>query len=340
MRKIKFCEAINEALHEEMERDETVLIWGEDVTRGLWGTNTGIYDKFGPERIRDTAISEDAIVSAAVGAAIAGYRPVVEIMFCDFLFCAGDEVFNYAAKYRIGNGAKVKVPLVIQTAIGGYRKSGPTHSGCAEGYLWHCPGLKIAIPSTAYDAKGLMKAAIRDNNPVIFLMHKLLLKTTGEVPEGEYTVPFGKADIKRQGSDVTVVATAYMVEFALQAAEKLKDRGISLEVIDPRTLEPLDIDTIVASVKKTGRVIIVDEDTERSGVTGEIAFQIMERAFDSLSSPIARVAAANLPIPGATLEQYVLPRPQDVADAVSKVMGLPEPLVLDIEFKPAASGYA
>jgi len=255
-------------------------------------------------------------------------------------FCAGDEVFNYAAKYRIGNGTKVKVPLVIQTAIGGYRKSGPTHSGCAEGYLWHCPGLKIAIPSNPYDAKGLMKTAIRDNNPVVFLMHKLLLKTMGEVPEGDYTIPFGKADIKKKGSDVTVIATAYMVKFALQAAEKLQERGISLEVIDPRTLEPFDIDTIIESVKKTRHVVIVDEDTERSGVTGEIAFQIMERAFDYLASPIARVAAANLPIPGATLEQYVLPKPQDVADAVGKVLGIKEPLTLNIAFKPAASGYA
>ncbi len=340
MREIMFRDAINEALHEEMSRDETILIWGEDVTRGLWGTFKGIYDRFGPDRIKDTPISEDAIISAAIGAAIAGYRPVVEIMFGDFLFCAGDEVFNYAAKYRVGNGAKVKLPLVIQTAIGGYRRSGPTHSGCAEGYLWHCPGLKIVIPSTPYDAKGLMKTAIRDNNPVVFLMHKLLLKTTGEVPEEEYSIPFGKADIKRQGSDVTVIATSYMVKLALQVAEKLKDRGISLEVIDPRTLEPLDIDSIVTSVKKTRHVVIVDEDTERSGVTGELAFQIMERAFDSLASPIARVAADNLPIPGATLEQYVLPKPQDIADAVGKVLKIKEPLNLNIEFKTAATGYA
>jgi pyruvate dehydrogenase E1 component beta subunit len=278
------------------------------------------------ERIRDTAISENAIVGAAVGAALAGYRPIADIMFADFLFCAADEVLNQAATTRFSNGGLTRVPMVIKTAIGGYSGGGPMHSQCPEGFLWHRPGLKMALPSTPYDAKGLLKTAIRDNNPVVYLFHKLLLDTKGEVPENEYTIPLGVADIKRKGTDVTVIATAYMVKMALDVANDLQDKGISTEVLDLRTLEPLDIDTIIASVKKTKRVVIVDEDVLRCGVTAEIGMQILEKFPDLLASQIKRVAAANIPIPAGYLERFVLPQSQDIADAIGDVLGIKERL--------------
>lgn len=320
MREITYQQAINEALHEEMSRDDTVLLWGEDVYQDFWGTHGGLVEKFGLERIRDTAISETAIVGAAVGAALCGYRPIADIMFSDFLFIAGDETLNQAARWRFEHGGKVTVPMVIKTAIGGYSRMGPCHSQCTEGFVWHAPGLKIAIPSTPYDAKGLLKTAIRDNNPVVYFFHKQLMGTKGNVPEDEYTIPLGMADIKREGSDVTVVATAYMAKMAIDIANQVQQEGISVEVVDPRTLEPLDIDTIIASVKKTKRVVIVDEDVLRCGVTGEIGMQIMERAFDFLEAPIQRVAAANLPIAGAFMEQHVLPQPRNIADAIRAVL--------------------
>lgn len=331
MREITYQQAINEALHEEMARDETVLLWGEDIYQDIWGTHTGLFDKIGVERLRDTAISEDAIVGAAVGAALSGYRPIADIMFSDFLIIAGDETLNHAARWRFENGGKATVPMVIKTAIGGYGRNGPCHSQCTEGFVWHAPGLKIAIPSNPYDAKGLLKTAIRDNNPVVYFFHKLLLGAKGEVPEEEYTIPFGIADIKREGKDVTIIATALMVKMSLDVASQLEEKGISIEVVDLRTLEPLDIDTIVASVKKTKRVVIVDEDTMRCGVTGEIGMQIVENAFDFLDAPIQRVAAANLPIAGGFMEQYVLPQPQKIADAVGAVLGLKERLSITIE---------
>ena len=331
MREIIYQQAINEALHEEMARDETVLLWGEDIYQDIWGTHAGLFDKFGPERLRDTAISETAIVGAAVGAALCGYRPIADIMFSDFLVIAADETLNHAARWRFENGGEAMVPMVIKTAIGGYGRNGPCHSQCTEGFVWHAPGLKIAIPSTPYDAKGLLKTAIRDNNPVVYFFHKLLLGAKGEVPEEEYTIPLGVADIKREGKDVTVVATSLMVKMALDVASQLQEKEISIEVVDPRTLEPLDIDTIVASVKKTKHVVIVDEDVLRCGVTGEIGMQIMENAFDFLDAPIQRVAAANMPIAGAFMEQYVLPQPQDIADAIGAVLGLKERLSVTIE---------
>jgi pyruvate/2-oxoglutarate/acetoin dehydrogenase E1 component len=340
LREITCRQAINEALHEEMSRDDTVFILGEDVCRDLWETHGGLVDRFGMERIRDTAISEAAIVGAAVGAALAGYRPIADIMYADFLFCAADETLNQAATFRFSNGGIAKVPMVIKAAIGGYSGGGPMHSQCTEAFLWHRPGLKIALPSTPYDAKGLLKTAIRDNNPVVYLFHKLLLDIKGEVPAGEYTIPLGMADIKRKGDDVTIVATAYMVKMALDVANQLQDRGISIEVVDIRTLEPLDIDTIVTSVKKTRRVVVVDEDVSRCGVTSEICMQIMEKAFDSLVSPIQRVAASNLPIPSGFLEQYVLPQPQDIANAVGAALGTKERLSLTIETpKPGFKVY-
>jgi len=320
MRELMYLQAINEALEEEMSRDETVFIIGEDVQAGAFMTTTGLVQKFGPERVMDTPLSENAIAGAAVGSAMAGYRPVADLMFADFMWCCADEVFLKAAKWHFIHGGKVNLPLVFLAAIGGYSHIGPEHSQCPESVVMHTPGLKLALPSTPYDAKGLLKTAIRDNNPVVYLYHKQLLGAMGEVPEEEYTIPLGLADVKREGKDITIVATSYMVKLALDVANELEGR-ISVEVVDPRTLEPLDIDTILASVRKTGRVVIVDEDTKRCGVGTEIAMQIMENAFDSLDAPIQRVGAANMPIPGGYMEQYVLPQPKDIVAAVEAVMG-------------------
>jgi pyruvate dehydrogenase E1 component beta subunit len=338
LREITYRQAINEALHEEMERDESVFILGESVCREQWDTHQGLVQRFGRARIRDTAISEAAIVGAAVGAALAGYRPIADIMFSDFLFCAADETLNQAATHRFSNGGKTSVPMVIKTAIGGYGSGGPMHSQCPEGFLWHRPGLKIALPSTPYDAKGLLKAAIRDNNPVVYLFHKLLLDTKGAVPENDYVVPLGSADIKREGSDVTVVAASYMVKMALDVADRLATAGISAEVIDIRTLEPLDLGVIVGSVEKTGRVVVVDEDVSRCGVTAEIALRIIETVSRPLLGPVKRVAAANLPVPAGHLERSVLPKPQDIADAIGTLMGVDGRLV--VEAAPEEPGFS
>jgi len=320
MRELPLLVAINEALREEMERDEKVFIIGEDVQQGTFGTTSGLVQKFGPDRVMDTPLAETAVAGAAVGSAMLGYRPVADMMFADFIWIAGDEIMIKAAKWRFLHGGKVNLPLVFMAAIGGGFKLGAEHSQSPESVIMHTPGLKLVIPSTPYDAKGLLKTAIRDNNPVVYFYHKGLLGLQGEVPEDDYTIPFGQADIKREGSDVTVVAIGLMVHHALRAAKELEG-SISVEVIDPRTLEPLDIDTIVASVKKTGRAVVIDEDTERCGVTAEIGFQIMERAFDYLDAPIKRVAAANLPIPSGFMEPYVLPQQKDVVEAIKAVMG-------------------
>jgi len=252
MREIMYNAAINEAMKEEMTRDETVYYIGEDCSQDIWGTSEGLYEKFGKERVRDTAISEAAIIGSSVGAALAGYRPVANMMFADFAICGADELLYKAAKWRFTHGGKVTIPLVIRAPVGGYSKIGPEHSQCPESLYMRTPGLKIAIPSTPYDAKGLLKTAIRDNNPVIYMEHKNLLGHTGPVPEEEYLVPFGVADVKREGSDVTVVAMGFMVFLMMEVADVLQqDFGVSVEIIDPRTLEPLDLDTILASVKKT-----------------------------------------------------------------------------------------
>jgi pyruvate/2-oxoglutarate/acetoin dehydrogenase E1 component len=321
MREVAFKDAINEAMHEEMNRDDTVFLIGEDVSWDIWGTSEGLLHKFGKERIRNTPISEAAIVGSCVGAALAGYRPVANIQFSDFLTCACDELLNKAAKWRFAHGGKASIPMVVRVPMGGYMHLGIEHSQCNEAFVWHVPGLKIAIPSTPYDAKGLLKTAIRDNNPVVYFEHKRLMGIKGDVSKDEYTIPFGVADIKRAGQDVTVVATSYMVQMALQVAEQLQnEKGISVEVVDPRTLEPLDIDTIITSVKKTKRVVIVDEDTLRCGVTAEIGMQIMENAWGFLDVPIRRVGAANMPIAAGFLEQNSLPQPKDIASAIEAVL--------------------
>lgn len=320
MKQLMMVTAINEALSEEMERDEKVFIIGEDVQQGTFGATSGLVQKFGPDRVMDTPLAETAVAGTAIGSAMTGYRPIADMMFADFMWVAADEILLKAAKWHFLHAGKVTLPLVFMAAIGGGMKLGAEHSQCLESVIMHTPGLKLAVPSTPYDAKGLLKTAIRDNNPVVFFYHKGLLGFTGDVPEEEYLIPFGQADVKREGSDVTVVATALMVHHALGAAEKLEGK-ISVEVIDPRTLEPFDIDTIVKSVKKTGRAVVVDEDTERCGVTAEIMAQIMENAFDYLDAPIKRVAAANMPIPAGFLEPYALPQPAQVTAAIEAVMG-------------------
>jgi len=318
MKQLTYVHAINEALAEEMRRDEKVFMIGEDIQLGSFGTSTGLVKEFGPERIMDTPISETAIAGAAVGAAMAGYRPIADFMFADFMFVAGDEIFMRAAKWRFIHGGTQMIPLVFMAAMGGYAKLGAEHSQSPVSYYLHAPGLKLVVPSTPYDAKGLMKSAIRDNNPVIYFYHKLLLGLPGEIPEEEYTIPLGKADIKREGSDVTVVATGLQVHHALGVAAEL-DKQVSCEVIDPRSLEPLDMETIIASVKKTGRVVVVDEDTLRCGIAGEISMQIFENCFDYLDAPVQRIAAQNYPIPPGMLEATVLPQPQQIKAAILAV---------------------
>jgi len=319
MRQIAFIQAINEALDEEMARDDAVFIIGEDVQSGVFGASRGLVAKYGAERVMDTPLSETAVAGAAIGAAMAGYRPVADFMFADFMWCAADEVFLKAAKWHFIHGGRVNLPVVLFGNIGGYARIGPEHSQCPESVVMHTPGLKLVVPADPYSAKGLLKTAIRDDNPVVYFYHKRLLGLQGEVPEEEYTLPLGVAEVKREGSDVTVVATSFMLQNCLQVAEQMKDR-VSIEVIDPRTLEPLDTETICASVRKTGRVVIVDEDTRRCGVTAEIGMQIMENAFDSLDAPIRRVAAANFPIAGGYMEQHVLPQQRDIVAAIEEVI--------------------
>lgn len=321
MKEIAFAQAINEALDEEMARDEAVYVIGEDISIGLFGTTAGLIQKYGKERVMDTPICETAIAGSCVGAAIAGLRPVADLMFADFMYVAADEIFSKAAKWRFTHGGIQTLPLVFRLPMGGYARTGAEHSQAPLGLPMHVPGLKIAVPTTPYDAKGLLKTAIRDNNPVCFFEHKMLYGTTGPVPEEEYLVPFGVADVKKEGKDVTVVATALMVAWSLEVADQMEKEGISVEVIDPRTLEPLDIDTIVASVRKTGRVVLVDEDTKRCSITAEIGMQIMGNAFDALDAPIGRVGAANLPIPGGIAEDLVLPQKKDIVAAIKAVLG-------------------
>jgi len=324
MRRITYREALREALREEMRRDSTVFLLGEDIGRywgGAFKVTEGLAEEFGDERVRDTPISESAIVGTAVGAAITGMRPVAEIMFGDLTTLAMDQIANQAAKIRYMFGGQTKVPLVVRTPFGAGVNIAAHHSQSLEAWYMHVPGLYVAVPSTPYDAKGLLKSAIRGNNPVIFCEHKLLYPMEGEVPEEEYTIPFGVADIKREGSDVTIVATMYMVHKALKAAEELEGEGISVEVVDPRTLTPLDKNAIISSVKKTGRLVVVSEDCKTAGVTAEIAALVAEEAIDYLDAPIKRVAEPDTPIPfSPPLEEYVIPNEKKIIKAVKEVV--------------------
>ncbi|TET39761.1 MAG: alpha-ketoacid dehydrogenase subunit beta [Dehalococcoidia bacterium] len=325
MREITFAQAITEALDEEMARDPSVFIMGEDVGvyGGILGQLAGLFDKYGPDRVRDTPISETAIVGAAVGAAATGMRPVPEIMFCDFLGVPMDEILNQLTKMRYMFGGKAKLPIVIRTLIGAGIGAAAQHSQCLEALFMHIPGIKVVIPSTPYDAKGLLKSAIRDDSPVIYFEHKLLIvmPLKGEVPEEEYTIPLGKADIKREGKDVTVVATALMVHRALAAAAKLQEKGVSIEVIDPRTLVPLDKQTIIDSVKKTGRLVIMTEECKTGSSAAEIAAIVAEEAFDSLDAPIKRVNAPDTPVPfSPVLEKFYMPDEENLIKAVTEIV--------------------
>jgi pyruvate/2-oxoglutarate/acetoin dehydrogenase E1 component len=318
-RQIPLVLAINEAFSEEMARNDKIFIIGEDVQAGVFGASRGLVQKFGKDRVMDTPLAETVIAGAAVGASMAGYHPVADFMFADFMWCAADEIFLKAAKWHFIHGGKVNLPVVLFANVGGGARLGPEHSQCPESVVMHTPGLKLVFPSCSADAKGLLKTALRDPNPVVYFYHKRMLGLMGEVPDGEYTIPFGKADVKKEGKDVTVVAIGLMVQHALSVAKELEGK-ISVEVVDPRTLEPLDIETIISSVKKTGRVVIADEDTKRCGVTAEIGMQIIENAFDSLDAPIQRVAAANYPLAGAYMEEFVLPKPSDIKTAIEAVV--------------------
>ncbi|MGQ9515972.1 MAG: alpha-ketoacid dehydrogenase subunit beta [Anaerolineae bacterium] len=322
-REISYRDAINEALREEMERDPSVCIFGEDVGRygGPFQVTKGLFDRFGEWRVRDTPISEEGFTGMAVGAALTGLRPVVEIMYNDFITLAMDQVINQAAKARYMFGGKARVPMVIRTQGGAGRGNAAQHSQSLEMWFVHIPGLIVIQPSTPYDAKGLLKSAIRNDNPVIFIEHKLLYITTGPVPEEEYLVPIGVADIKRAGDDVTIVATSRMVHFALQAAGELEKEGIQAEVIDPRTLKPLDIETIIRSVKKTGRLVVVNEGHLTGGFTAEVAARVQREAFDWLDAPIMQVATEDVPIPyNRYLEWEAMPSVEDIINAVKSVV--------------------
>lgn len=315
---------MREALREEMRRDASVFLLGEDIGRdwgGAFKVTDGLAEEFGDERVRDTPISESAIIGTAVGSAITGMRPVAEIMFGDLTALAMDQIANQAAKMRYMFGGQAKCPLVIRTPFGAGVNIASHHSQSLEAWFMHVPGMYVAVPSTPYDAKGLLKTAIRGENPVFFCEHKLLYLIQGDVPEEEYLIPFGVAEIKKEGADATVVATSYMVHSALKAAEILAKDAVSVEVVDPRTLTPLDKETIKGSVKKTGRAVIVSEDCKTGGVGAEIAAVIAEEAIDYLDAPIKRVSARDTPIPfSPPLEQFVIPNEKSIVKAVKEIV--------------------
>jgi pyruvate dehydrogenase E1 component beta subunit len=323
VREISFLEALNEALRQEMERDPTVIVMGEDVGvyGGVFGVTKGLLEKFGFERVIDTPISEAGFIGAAIGAAATGLRPVVELMFVDFFGVAMDQIYNQAAKMRYMFGGKIKVPITIRTTIGGGLSAAAQHSQVLYSIFAHVPGLKVVVPSTPYDAKGLLISSIRDDNPVMFFEHKLLYPVKGPVPEEPYTIPLGKADVKREGSDVTVIGLALTVHQALEAADILAKEGISVEVIDPRTIVPFDKEAILKSVRKTGKVVIVDEDYDRCGFASWVAAIIADEAFEYLDAPIKRVTTPNIPIPfSPPLEKHILPSTEKIIRAVETVV--------------------
>ena len=339
MQATKIVDALKQAIVEEMEKDESVVLIGEDISvfNGAYRVTEGLLEKYGDKRVCDSPISEAAIVGASVGAAMTGLRPIAEIQFNDFLTCAMDQICNQAAKIRLMMGGQVEVPMVIRAPYGCTGRAAQ-HSQSLEGWFTHTPGLKVVMPATPYDAKGLLKTAIRDNNPVMFFEHKMLYGAsspggklsnqeaeTGSIfkpaLEEEYYLEFGKADIKRQGSDVTIVATGYMVHKSYSAAERLMKEGIDVEIIDPMTLVPFDVDTVVESVKKTGRLVIVSEETLTSGFSAEIAALIAEKAIYYLDEPIKRVCTKDTPIPFAPgNEKAVIPQTEDIIDAVKKIV--------------------
>ena len=323
MREIEYREAIIEVLDEEMKRDENIFLLGEDI--GIYGSSfketRGLLAKYGQERVIDAPISESAIIGAGIGAALTGFRPIVSIMFIDFITLAMDQIINQAAKIRFMSGDKLTVPMVIRTQGGFGIGMAAQHSQSLEALFYHIPGLKIVVPSTPYDVKGLLKTAIMNNEPVIFIEHKMLYLNKGPVPEKEYTIPFGKADIKREGTNVTIFAYSRMLIESLKAAEELNKDGISCEVIDPRTLNPLDESTILNSVKKTGRLLIVSEACKRGGVASDICAILIEKAFDFLDAPIKIVAGLNTPIPyNSKIGQICIPTKDSIIKAVHDLL--------------------
>jgi acetoin:2,6-dichlorophenolindophenol oxidoreductase subunit beta len=322
---LTFAQAVNAALTEEMRRDETVFVIGEDVAEA--GTPfkvlSGLVQEFGPERVLDSPISEPGITGLGVGAAMTGMRPVVDIMFGDFLTLVMDQLANQAAKAHYMSGGKLKVPMTLRTTMGATRRSAAQHSQSLQAWVAHVPGLKVVLPSTPADAKGLMKSAIRDDNPVVVIEDKMDYTVKGEVPDDpDFTIPIGLADVKREGEDVTIVATSSMVRVAFAAAALLEDDGISVEIVDPRTLSPLDDETIVRSAEKTGRAIVVDEGHNRYGVTAEIASVIADKAFWSLDAPVKRLGALDVPVPfSPPLEDVTVPTPELVAQTARELCG-------------------
>jgi len=323
-RELTFAEAIREALAEEMRRDPRVFVMGEDVAEA--GTPfkvlSGLVEEFGKARVLDTPISEAGFTGIGVGAALTGLRPVVDIMFGDFITLTMDQMVNQAAKIHYMSGGKLTVPMVLRTTLGATRRSAAQHSQSLHAWFSHVPGLKVVLPSTPYDAKGLLKTAIRDDNPVAFFEDKLMYRLKGPVPAGEYTIPFGVAYVKRAGADITLVATSSMVHVALCAAQLLEQIGVSAEVIDPRTMYPLDAQTLVESAKKTSRALVVDEGYERYGVTAELASVIADGAFDYLDAPVKRIGARNVPVPfSPPLEDMTVPTEQIVFETAKTLCG-------------------
>lgn len=328
-----FRDALNETLHAEMARDEKIIILGEDVAGGaggtgveeaaggIFGVSTGLYKQFGKERVIDTPISESAIIGAAAGAALAGYRPVAELMFADFIGVSMDQLYNQIAKFRYMFGGKTRTPVVVRMPTGAGMNMGAQHSQTIYPIVTSVPGLKVVVPSNAADAKGLLTTALRDDDPVVFFEHKALYPRKCEVPDGEYTIPFGEAALVREGEDVTVVAIARMVNFAEKAIDKLAAEGISCDLIDPRTTSPLDLDTILESLEGTGRLVIVDESTPRCSIASDIAGQVAAEGFHSLKAPVKMVTAPHSPVPFAReLERAYVPSPMDIEAAIRQVL--------------------
>ncbi|AMJ41906.1 MAG TPA: alpha-ketoacid dehydrogenase subunit beta [Clostridium sp.] len=320
---LSISKAIGEALHEEMARDENVIILGEDMGKmgNVFGITVGFQKEFGEHRVYDTPISESGFCGMAVGAAMRGIRPVVELMYDDFITVAADPIINQAAKMRYMTGGQATVPMVLRLPMGAGRRNAGQHSQCLENIFCHTPGLKVVAPSTAADAKGLLKSAVRDDDPVMFMEHKLLYAKKEELPEGEYTIPLGVADVKKEGTDLTIITWSRQVYFALEAAEELAKVGIHVEVLDLRTLVPLDWDAIVKSVSKTHNVIVLSEEVKRGSYAGEISAQIAEELFDELDAPVERVCGLNIVSPfSPTLEDENFPHPADIVKAVKKVL--------------------
>ena len=318
-------EAIAQGLREALDGNQDVFLMGEDIGAysGAYAVTRGFLEEYGPERIKDTPISESVVVGSAIGAAMAGLRPIVEIMTINFILLAMDQIVNHAAKLRYMSNGQLKVPIVIRTVTGGGGQLGATHSQSFEGWFASVPGLKVAVPSDPYDALGLFRTAMAEDNPVIFAEHALLYSTRGEVPDGPYTVPFGQAKVKRQGTDITLVAHSRMVHVALEAAESLAAKGVEAEVVDLRTLRPLDVDTVVESVRKTSRAVVVEEFWKTGGFAGEIASSIQEQAFDYLDGPVGRVGSTEVPAPYArNLEQAALPDADRIVSTVEKLYGI------------------